>query len=96
MEKQELDRSVEKPTDVRRSEYSHDMERGIYPVLDCILIVAHFYSDYIYVPGVATYDECPETPSFSRVMFVTIDSPDYRRRKQWALRMTIIPTRLLF
>ena len=63
-------------------EYPHDMERGIYPVLDCILNVAHFYSDHICVPHIASYDEYPETPSFSRIMFVTTESPDYRRRKQ--------------
>ena len=96
MEKQELEGSIEKVNVVPRSEYQADMDRGIYPVLDCIINVAHFYSDYIYVPGVATFDQCPETPSFSRVMFVTAESPDYRRRKQWALRMTIIPTRLVF
>ena len=50
MEKQELEASVEKLNVVRRSEYPHDMDRGIYPVLDCILNVAHFYSGHIYVP----------------------------------------------
>ena len=64
MEKQDLEGLVDKVNAVERKEYPHDMDRGIYPVLDCIFNVAHFYTNHIYVPRVAAYDECPGTPTF--------------------------------
>ena len=98
MEIQELQEPSVTPNVVEKAKFPHDMDRGIDPVLDCIVNVAHFYTDFVYVPGVSTVDECPATPTFSRVMFVTSDSPDIdaRRRQQWVLRMTIVPTRLVF
>ena len=96
MEIQDIEGSAEKANIVEHLPYPHDMDRGINPVLDCVINVAHFYTDYVFVPGVAAYEECPKTPTFSRIQFVSFESPCKRRRKQWALRMTIVPTRLVF
>ena len=35
--------------------------------------MAHFYTDFVFVPGVAAFDECPKTQTFSRIMFVMSD-----------------------
>ena len=32
--------------------------------------VAHFYTNYIFVPGCATFDEPPTTPSFSKIKVI--------------------------
>ena len=80
MDDKDLEESAESPTLVNVAQYPHDMDRGIYPVLDCILNVAHFYADYVYVPGTATLDLTPSTPTFSRVLCVTSPMEDDRRR----------------
>ena len=86
MEIQDIEGSDEKPNIVENLQYPHDMDRGIYPVLDCVLNVAHFYMDSVFVPGVGAYKECPKTPTFSRILFVCSEVPCTRRRQQWALR----------
>ena len=51
---------------------------------------------FVFVPGVAAFDECPKTPTFKRIMFVSSEFPDALRRKRWARWMTFAPTRLVF
>ena len=96
MDGQDLEQPSESPTFVESAQYPHDMDKGIYPVLDCILNVAHFYTDFVFVPGAAAFDMCPSTLTFSRILCVTSPIPDDRRRRQRALRMSIVPTRSVF
>ena len=60
MEMQYVDGQHKHPTGVEVFQDPHDMDRSIYPVIDCVLNVAHFYTDFVFVPGVAAFDECPK------------------------------------
>ena len=64
--------------------------------LSCVVHAAHFYTDYVYVPGVATYDEVPPTPTFSRVRFNAPATTDQEMRRKYIRRMRIVPVRLVF
>ena len=64
MDIQDIEGSDEKPNLVENLQYPHGMARGIYPVLDCVLNVAHFYTKYVFVPGVAAYKWCPKLQRF--------------------------------
>ena len=64
--------------------------------LSCVVHAAHFYTDYVYVPGVATYNEVPSTPTFSRVRFNAPATNDQEMRRKYIRRMKIVPVRLVF
>ena len=96
LEIQDNEGSAEKLKIVENLQYAHDMDRGVYPVLDYILNVAHFYIDYVFVPSIAAYKECPKTPTFARFLFVSSELPCTIQRQQGALCMTIVLTRLVF
>ena len=49
---------------------------GITGALDIIRNVAHFYTMYVFVPGVSTFDEPPSTPTFTKVLLRSNDSVD--------------------
>ena len=40
----------EQPNVVEDFQDLHDMDRSIYPVIDCVLNVAHFYTDFVLFP----------------------------------------------
>ena len=54
--------------------------KGISEALDIIHNVVHFYSTYVYVPGLHTFDEPPSTPTSSEVLLRTDDSVDTMTR----------------
>ena len=64
--------------------------------LSCVVHAAHFYTDYVYVTGVATYDEVLSTPTFSRVRFNAPATTDQETRRNYIRRMRIVPVRLVF
>ena len=64
--------------------------------LSCVVHAAHFYTDYVYVPGVATYNEVPSTPTFSRVRFNAPATNDQEMRRKYIRRMKIVPVHLVF
>ena len=58
--------------------------------------VAHFYTDYVFVPGYSTFDEPPSTPTFSKIKFLAPDSDNEELRRKWVRRMKLTPTKLKF
>ena len=69
---------------------------GINSLVGNIQHVAHFYTNYVFVPGYAAYDEPPSTPSFTRIRFLENESQDEELRRKWVRRMRIVPTKLIF
>ena len=57
---------------------------------------AHLYTDYVYVPGVAIYEEVPSTPTFSRVRFNAPATSNEELRQKYVRRMRITPIRIQF
>jgi hypothetical protein len=64
--------------------------------LSSVVHTAHFYTDYVYVPGTAAYDEVPLTPTFTRVRFNAPASCNEEQKRKYVQRMRITPTRLFF
>ena len=54
---------------------------GINGLVGNIQHVALFYTTYVYVPGYATFDKPPSTPSFSKVSFCVPESTDKELRR---------------
>ena len=50
------------------------LDIGLTNLIGSIQHIAHFYTEQIFVPGYATYDKPPSTPTFSRVKFCTPES----------------------
>ena len=69
-------------------------DAGMTNVIGNIQHVAHFYTEHIFVPGYATYDEPPSTPTFSKVKFDVPESTEVELKRKWVRRMRITPTRL--
>ena len=72
---------------------------GITGALDIIRNVAHFYTTYVFVPGVSTFDEPPSTPTFSKVLLRSNDSVDTVARdnqRKHIRRSRMTPTKLFF
>ena len=64
--------------------------------LSSVAHTAHFYTDYVYVPGTAAYDEVPLTPTFTRIRFNAPASCNEEQKRKYVQRMRITPTRLFF
>ena len=78
--------------------YDHEGMR-ITGALDIIRNVAHFYTTYVFVPGVSTFDEPPSTPTFSNVLLRSNDSVDTVARdnqRKHIRRSRMTPTKLFF
>ena len=72
---------------------------GIVYALDMISHVAHFYSNYIDVPGVSYVQDVPITPQFTRVHMKRDDAPDTAERDATSKRirrMRMTPVKLFF
>ena len=63
--------------------------------INSVIQVCHFYTTYA-ICGY-TNDEDPETPAFTRIRFKAKISDDAdEKRKKWARRMAMTPTKLVF
>ena len=96
MESQDIEGSDNESKIVIQTIPGIDVNNVMDNVMNSIEHVAHFYTTYVFVPGFATYDEPPSTPTFSRVKFSLPDSPEEELKRKWVRRMRIVPTRLIF
>ena len=72
---------------------------GIVYALDMINHEAHFYTNYIDVPGVSYVQDVPITPQFTRVHMKRDDAPDTAERDATSKRirrMRMSPVKLFF
>ena len=96
-----MDRSAIEGSDTEQTTTRTHVEQnitsfGMNSILDTIEHVAHFYTDYVFVPGYSTFDEPPSTPTFSKIKFLAPDSDNEELRRKWVRRMKLTPTKLKF
>ena len=96
-----MDRSAIEGSDTEQTTTRTHVEQNIpsfemNSILDTIEHVAHFYTDYDFVPGYSTFDEPPSTPTFSKIKFLAPDSDNEELRRKWVRRMKMTPTKLKF
>ena len=96
MEQSEIQGSSDEYKAARKPDSGSVVDFGINSLVGSIQHVAHFYTNYVFVPGYAAYDEPPSTPSFTRIRFLENESQDEELRRKWVRRMRIVPTKLIF